>query len=114
MFHPKPIKEEEQKDSENEEDHDIHGDHENEKEQPTTVLFILEQLEVLLEMNRLNFTGLVAAFKRGSSKSVGFKAIKLGNFDRIRDRKVVDAWLAEMEDYFHATKVGRHSIMEFV
>jgi hypothetical protein len=24
----------------------------------------------------------------------------------------VDAWLAEMEDYLHAAKVGRHSVME--
>jgi hypothetical protein len=24
----------------------------------------------------------------------------------------VDAWLAEMEDYIHAAKVGRHSSME--
>jgi hypothetical protein len=24
----------------------------------------------------------------------------------------VDAWLAEMEDYIHATKVGRHSAVE--
>jgi hypothetical protein len=34
---------------------------------------------------------------------------KPGNFDEVRDRKVVDAWLAEMDDYLHATKVGRHS-----
>jgi hypothetical protein len=24
----------------------------------------------------------------------------------------MDGWLAEMEDYLHATKVGRHSAME--
>ncbi len=63
-------------------------------------------------MNRPNFTELVAALKGGSSKGVGFKPIKLGNFDGVRDRKVVDAWLVEMEDYFHAAKVGQHSAME--
>jgi hypothetical protein len=25
----------------------------------------------------------------------------------------VDAWLVEMEDYFHVTKIGRHSTVEF-
>jgi hypothetical protein len=24
----------------------------------------------------------------------------------------VDVWLAEMEDYFHATKVGQHSVVK--
>jgi hypothetical protein len=43
---------------------------------------------------------------------VGFKFTKPGSFERVRDRKVVDAWLVEMEDYFHATKVGRHPIVE--
>jgi hypothetical protein len=57
-------------------------------------------------MNRHDFTELVTALKGGSSKGVGFKRVKLGNFDRIRDRKVVDVWLAEMEDYLHAAKVG--------
>ncbi len=28
-------------------------------------------------------------------------------------QKVVDAWLVETEDYLHATKVGRHSAVEF-
>jgi hypothetical protein len=63
-------------------------------------------------MNRPNFTELVTAFKGGSSKGVGFKPVKLGTFDGARDRKVVDVWLAEMEDYFHATKVNRHSDVE--
>jgi hypothetical protein len=27
-------------------------------------------------------------------------------FDGACDRKVVDVWLAEMEDYIHAAKVG--------
>jgi len=63
-------------------------------------------------MNRPDFNELVAALKGGSSKGVGFKLAKPENFDGIRDRKVVDAWLAEMEDYIHATKVGRHSAVE--
>jgi len=64
------------------------------------------------KMNRLDFTELVAAFKRGSSKGVGFKPAKLRNFDGVKDRKVVDVWLTEMEDYLHATKVGRHLVVE--
>jgi len=64
-------------------------------------------------MNRPNFIELVVAFKGGSSKGVGFKPTKLGNFHGVRDRKVVDAWLVEMEDYFHAAKVERHSAVEF-
>jgi len=43
---------------------------------------------------------------------VEFKPTRPGNFDGARDRKVVDAWLAEMEDYLHAAKVGRHSALE--
>jgi hypothetical protein len=63
-------------------------------------------------MNRHDFTELVAALKGGSSKSVRFKPARPGNFDGARDRKVVDAWLAEMEDYLHAAKVGQHSAVE--
>jgi hypothetical protein len=107
------IREEEQEDLVDHGAHDNHDDHENEEEQSTTVLFIPEQLEVLLKMNRLDFTELVAALKGGSSKGVGFKPTKPGTFDGARDQKVVDAWLAEMEDYLHAAKVGRHSAMEF-
>jgi hypothetical protein len=103
------IREEEQEDSKEQENHD---DHENEKQQPTTVLFTLEQLEVLLKMNRPDFTKLVSPLKGASLKGVGFQLAKLGNFDGIRDRKVVDAWLAEMEDYLHAAKVRRHSAVE--
>jgi hypothetical protein len=73
---------EEWEDYEEQEDHD---DHESKKEQHSTVLFTLEQLEVLLKMNRLDFTRLVEAFKGGSSKNVGFKLIKLGNFDGVQD-----------------------------
>jgi hypothetical protein len=106
------IKEEEQEDSEHEEDRDIRGDHENEEEQPNKVLFTPEQLEVLFKMNRPDFTELVMALKGGSSKSVGFKLAKPGNLDGIRDRKVVDSWLADMEDYIHAAKFGKHSAVE--
>jgi hypothetical protein len=69
-------------------------------------------LEVLLKMNRLNFSELVVALKGGSSKNAGYQLAKPGNFDGARDQKVVDAWLAEMEDYLHAAKVGRHSAVE--
>jgi hypothetical protein len=50
--------------------------------------------------------------KGSSSKGVGFKPVKLRNFDEVQEQKVVDAWLTEMEDYFHAAKVGRHSAVE--
>jgi hypothetical protein len=106
------IRKEEQEDSEHEEDRDIRGDHENEKEQPNTVLFTSKQLEVLLKMNRPDFTKLVTALKGGSSKGVGFKPAKPISFDGIRDRKVVDVWLADMENYIHAAKVGKHSTIE--
>jgi hypothetical protein len=55
---------------------------------------------------------LVVALKGGSSKGVGFQPVKPGNFDEIRNQKVLDAWLAEMEDYIHAAKVGQHSTVE--
>jgi signal recognition particle GTPase len=109
---PQAMGEEEQKDSEGEQDHDSHEDHESEEEQPNAMLFTPQQLEVLLKMNRPDYNELVAALKAGSSKSVGFKPARPGNFEGARDRKVVDAWLAEMEDYLHAAKVGRHSAME--
>jgi len=57
------IREEEQEDFEEQEDQENHNDHENEKEQPTPVLFTIKQLEVLLKMNRPDFSELVAAFK---------------------------------------------------
>jgi hypothetical protein len=57
-------------------------------------------------MNRPNFTELVTTLKGRSLKDVGFKPIKPRNFDGVQDRKVVDAWLAKMEDYFHVAKVG--------
>jgi hypothetical protein len=106
------IREDEQEDFEDQKDQENHVDHENEKEQPTIILFIPEQWEVLLKMNRPDFTKLVAALKGRSSKGVGFKPVDLGNFDEIRDRKVVDAWLANMEDYIHPAKVGRHLAVE--
>jgi len=107
---PEAIRGEEQNVFEGEEDHDSHEGHENEEEQPNIVLFTLEQLEVLLKMNRPDFNEFVTALKGGSSK--GVETTKPGNFDGARDRKVVDVWLAEMEDYLHAAKVGRHLTME--
>ncbi len=81
-------------------------DHESEEKQPNTIIFTLEQLEVLLKMNRPNFTELVTTLKGGSSKGVGFQPAKPGNFDGIRNQKVVDVWLAKVEDYIHVAKVG--------
>ncbi len=98
--------------SEDEGDRASLEEHKNEEEQPKGVLFTPEQLEVLLKMNRPDFSELVEALKGGSPKSVGFKPARPGNFDGARDRKVVDAWLAKMEDYLHAAKVGRHSTVE--
>jgi hypothetical protein len=85
---------------------------ESEEEQQSLVLFTQEQLEVLLKMNRPDFNELVTALKGGASKNAGFQLMKFGNFDGVRDQKVVDAWFAEMEDYIHAAKVGRHSAMK--
>ncbi len=87
---PQAMSGEEQKDSEGEQDHDSHEDHESEEEQPNAVLFTPEQLEVLLKMNRPDYNELVAALKGGSSKGVGFKPARPGNFEGARDRKVVD------------------------
>jgi hypothetical protein len=75
-------------------------------------LFTQEQLEVLLKMNRSDFSELVVALKGGSSKNAKFQPAKLENFDGAYDQKVVHAWLAEMEDYLHAAKVGQHSAVE--
>jgi hypothetical protein len=77
------IKEEEQEDFEKEEDQENHNDHENEKEQPTPILFTPEQLELLLKMNRPDFSELVAVLKGGSSKGVGFQLAKPRNFDGV-------------------------------
>ncbi len=85
---------------------------ESEKEQRSSVLFTLEQSEILLKINRPDFGELVVAFKTGTSKGERFQPAKPGNFDGVRDRKVVDAWLAEMDDYLHAAKVGWHSAVE--
>ncbi len=84
------MKEDEQEDFRDRKDRDNHNDHGNEEDQSTTVLFTPEQLEVLLKMNKLDFTKLVVALKGGSSKGVGFKPTKPGNFDEVWDRKVVD------------------------
>ncbi len=85
---------------------------ESEEEQRSSVLFTQEQLEVLLKMGRPDFGELVATLKTGAAKGERFQPAKPGNFDGARDRKVVDAWLAEMDDYIHAAKVGRHSAVE--
>jgi hypothetical protein len=85
---------------------------ESEEEPRSSVLFTQEQLEVLLKMGRPDFGELVAAFKTGAAKGERFQPAKPRNFDGARDRKVVDAWLAEMDDYLHAAKVGRHSAVE--
>jgi hypothetical protein len=69
-------------------------------------------LEILLKMNRPDFSELVGALKGGSSKNARFQLAKPGNFDGAHNQKVVDAWLVEMEDYIHATKVGRHFAVE--
>jgi hypothetical protein len=74
--------------------------------------FSPEQLEVLLKMNRPDYGELVAALKMGTSKGERFQPARLGHFDGARDRKVMDAWFVEMDDYLHAAKVGRHSAVE--
>jgi hypothetical protein len=85
---------------------------ESEEEQRSSVLFTPKQLEVLLKMNRPDFGELVAALKIGTSKGERFQPVKSENLDGACDRKVVDAWLAEIKDYIHAAKVGRHSVVE--
>jgi hypothetical protein len=70
-------------------------------------------LEALFKMNRPDFSELVAALKGGASKDARLQPAKPGNFDGAHDRKVVDVWFAEMEDYLHAAKVRRHSAVEF-
>jgi hypothetical protein len=82
------------------------------EEERSSVLFTPAQLEVLLKMGRPDFGELVAALKTGAAKGERFQPAKPGNFDGARDRKVVDAWLAEMDDYLHAAKVGWHSAVE--
>jgi hypothetical protein len=101
------IGEDKQKDFEEQKNCDNRDDHENEEEQLGIVLFTPKQWEVLFKMNRPDFTRLVEALKRGSFKNVGFKPVKPRNFDGVRYQKVVDVWLAKMEDYFHASNVGQ-------
>jgi hypothetical protein len=69
-------------------------------------------LEVLFKMNRPDFSELVTTLKGRASKDARFQPAKPETFDGARDRKVVDTWLAEMEDYLHAAKVGRHLAVE--
>jgi hypothetical protein len=63
-------------------------------------------------MNRFDFIESVETLKKGSSKTIGFKLVKPKNFDGVQNQKVVDVWLLEMEDYFHAIKIGQQSAME--
>jgi len=58
---------------------------ESEEEQRSSVLFTPEQLEVLLKMNRPDFSELVTALKGGSSKNVGYQPAKPGNFGGAHD-----------------------------
>ncbi len=51
-------------------------------------------------------TELVVTLKAGAAKGERFQPAKPRNFDGARDRKVVDVWLVEMDDYIHAAKVG--------
>jgi hypothetical protein len=88
------------------------GEPESEEEQRSSVLFTQEQLEVLFKMGRPDFRELVVALKTGAAKGERFQLAKPGNFDGARDRKVVNAWLAEMDDYINAAKVGRHFAVE--
>jgi len=78
---------------------------ESEEEPRSSVLFTQQQLEVLFKMGRPIFGELVAALKTGAAKGERFQPAKPGNFDGARDRKVVDAWLAEMDDYLHAPRL---------
>jgi hypothetical protein len=81
---PKLIGEEEPKTREDQDEP------ESEEEQRSSVLFTPEQLEVLLKMNRPNFGELVTALKTGTSKGERFQSAKPGNFDGVRDQKVMD------------------------
>jgi hypothetical protein len=74
---------------------------ESEEEQRNSVQFTQEQLEVLLKMGRPDFGELVVALKTRAAKGERFQPAKPGNFDGAHDCKVVDAWLAEMDDYIH-------------
>jgi hypothetical protein len=85
---------------------------ESEEEQRSSILFTQEQLEIFLKMGRPDFGELVAVLKTGAAKGERFQPAKPGNFDGARDRKVVDAWLAEMDDYIHAAKVGWNSAVQ--
>jgi hypothetical protein len=63
-------------------------------------------------MGRPDFGELVAALKTRVAKGERFQLAKPGNFDGAHDRKVVDAWFVEMDNYIHAAKVGRNSAVE--
>ncbi len=63
-------------------------------------------------MSRPDFGQLVAALKTGAVKGERFQLAKPENFDSAHDHKGVDAWLAEVDDYLHAAKVGRNFAVE--
>jgi len=54
---------------------------ESEEEQQSSILFTKEQLEVVLKMNKPNFSELVVALKGGSSKDAWFQPAKPRNFN---------------------------------
>ncbi len=72
MFHSRPLERRNKRILKNKKNQENHDDHGNEEQQLTTILFILEQLEVLFKMNRPDFNELVMALKGGSLKGVGF------------------------------------------
>jgi hypothetical protein len=66
--------------------HENHEDH----EPPTLVMFTLDQVAILLQMN-LDFTKLVKILKERLSKGIGFKLAKPKCFDGSHNQKVVKA-----------------------
>jgi len=72
MVPPESIREEELKTQKDQ------NEPESEEEQRNSVLFTHEQLEVLLKMNRPDFSELVAALKGGASKDAKFQPANPG------------------------------------
>jgi len=85
---------------------------ESEEEQRSSVLFTQEQLEILLKMNRPDFSELVVALKGGASKDVMFQPAKLGNSMMFVTERLWALGLQRWEDYLHAAKVRRHLAVE--
>ncbi len=77
-------------------------------------LFMLEQLEVLLEMNRPNFVRLVETLKRGSSKRVSFKQVlSLGILMGSEIKKLYMFSLQRWNITFMLPKVGEGDILSW-